>query len=287
MKSRNRPPSNQRTLREVINKAIIIAYREDVTNLVSSLAAEGFEVEVLRAEYTSEEMNYSKNSKTFISHKKAWEKAAESPGYTLICEADFVPCRGIGDFRVFWPVENSYAWGYLYQGSPRLLAVVGSERYLRGQAAPLVSYVINPTVALLMLKYFEREKETYDLRTYFTFDSHLQYHVMGLGGEAFIPRYHYGEHGGMPNAEHGSLGSLARGGRHRADNLMGSLHFLPPYAEGSYLSFLRTRLGGHLLGLARLATGRWISKTDVYRLRPLDVTRMYLIGLRRLISLPL
>jgi hypothetical protein len=138
-----------------------------------------------------------------------------------------------------------------------------------------------------MLKYFELEKGTYDLRTYFTFDSHLQWHVMALGGEAFMPRYHYGEHGGIPNAEHGGLGSLARGGRHRADNLMGSLHFLPPYAEGSYVSFLRTRLEGHLLGFARLATGRWISRTNVYRLRPLDVIQMYLIGLQRLISLPL
>src|SRR5215472_17952378 len=92
MNSRNRPSANQRILREVINKAIVIAYREDVTKLVSSLTAEGFKVEVLRAEYTSEEMNYSKNSKTFVSHQKAWRKAIETPDYTLICEADFVPC---------------------------------------------------------------------------------------------------------------------------------------------------------------------------------------------------
>ena len=32
--------------------------------------------------------------------------ALESPSYTLICEADFVPCRGIGDFEVFWPIEK-------------------------------------------------------------------------------------------------------------------------------------------------------------------------------------
>ena len=117
-----------RILREVISKAIIIAYREDVTKLVSSLTTEGFKVDVLRAEYTSEEMSYSKNSKTFVSHRKAWEKAAKTPDYTLICEADFVPCRGIADFDVFWPLENKYAWGYLYQGSPRLLAVVGPEQ---------------------------------------------------------------------------------------------------------------------------------------------------------------
>ena len=169
MSMRKGPPANRRTLREVISKAIVIAYREDVTKLVSSLTTEGFKVDVLRAEYTSEEMSYSKNSKTFISHRKAWEKATKTADYTLICEADFVPCRGIADFDVFWPLENKYAWGYLYQGSPRLLAVVGPERYLRGQAAPLVAYVINATVASLMLKYFEIEKETHDLRSYFTF----------------------------------------------------------------------------------------------------------------------
>src|SRR5262249_47304387 len=114
-----------------------------------------------------------------------------------------------------------------------------------------------------------------------------QWHVMGLGGEAFIPRYHYGEHGGIPNPEHASMGSLRRDGHHRADNLMGSLHFLPAYAEGSYVSFLRTRLVGHLLGLVRLATGRWIARTNVYHLAPLDLLRMHLVGVRRLISLPL
>jgi hypothetical protein len=34
-------------------------------------------------------------------------------------------------------------------------------------------------------------------------------------------------------------------------------------------------------------SGRWISSTDVYKFGGLDVVKMYLIGLRRLISLPL
>jgi hypothetical protein len=220
-------------LREVVGKAIVVAYREDVSRLVSSLAVEGFHVEVLRAEYTDEEMTYTNASRTFISHRKVWQKAADSTGYTLICEADFVPCRGIGDFDVFWPLDNDCAWGYLYQGSPRLLAVVGSQRFLRGHTSPLVCYVINKTVAEFMLKFFELETKQHDLRTYFTFDSHLQWHVMGLGGEAFIPRRHYGEHGGLPNPEHASL--LSNDGYHRADNLMSSLHFLPSYANGSHL----------------------------------------------------
>src|SRR5262245_59728265 len=132
-RARDRP-----VLCEVVGKAIVVAYREDVNRLVSSLSVEGFDVDVLRADYTDGEMTYSKNSKTFISHRKAWQKAADVTGYTLICDADFVPCRGIGDFEVFWPLENERAWGYLYQGSPRLLAVVGSRRFLRGHTSPLV-----------------------------------------------------------------------------------------------------------------------------------------------------
>jgi len=273
-------------LNEIVGRAVVVAYREDVNRLVSSLAEEGFHVEVLRAEYTDEEMTFTKNSRTFITHRKAWQKAADSTGYTLICEADFVPCRGIGNFDVFWPLENDRAWGYLYQGSPRLLAVVGPQRFLRGHTSPLVCYVINKTVGELMLEYFEVETKQRDLRTYFTFDSHLQWYIMGLGAEAFIPRRHYGEHGGLPNAEHANFGRLSNDGRHRADNLMSSLHFLPSYANGSHLSFLRVRLEAHLSGFARLLLRRWIVTTNVYHLSPVDRAKMYLIGFRRLFSLP-
>jgi hypothetical protein len=278
---------NRATLRDVANKAIVVAYQEDVGRLVSSLAAEGFDVEVSRKDYSNEEMTYTRASRTFLNHYNAWSKASGFEGYTLICEADFVPCRGMGDFEVFWPLENPYAWGYLYQGSPRLLARVGRHGFLRGHTAPLVCYVINKTVASLMLKFFEQEKEEYDFRKYFAFDAHLQWYVMSLGAEAFIPLHHYGEHGGLPNPEHAKLGLLSNEGWHRADNLKTSLHFLPPYARGSYLSFIRVRVAARLLGFARLLGGRWIIATNVYHLRRVDRAKMYLIGLRRLFSLPL
>src|ERR1051326_5220118 len=147
-------------LRDVIDKVIVVAYREDVTDLVSSFELEGFKVEVSRPDYTPDEMAYTKNSRTFLNHRNAWQRALDTAGYTLICEADFVPCRGIGDFEVFWPLERASAWGYLYQGSPRLLALVGERPFLRGHTAPLVSYVVNRSVASLMLTFFEIEKKT-------------------------------------------------------------------------------------------------------------------------------
>jgi hypothetical protein len=271
-------------LRDVIGKVIIVAYREDVSSLVLSLTREGFDVEVQRLEYTKEEMKYTSASRTLLSHRKAWQRAMDVTGYTLVCEADFIPCRGIGKFEVFWPLENAFAWGYLYQGSPRLLAILGSQRFLRSHASPTVCYVINNNVASLLLKFFEQEKNS--LHTYFTFEAHLQWYVMGLGGEAFMPRCHYGEHGGSPNPEHASLGKISRKGQHRADNLMGSLHFMPGYANGKILLFLWVRLCARLMGIARLATGRWIMRTDAYHLGPIDVLRMYFVGLRRLLGPP-
>ena len=279
--------NKKQSLRDVIDKVIVIAYQEDVSNLVSSLELEGFKVEVSRPDYSPEEMTYRRSSRCLLNHCNAWKRALESPSYTLICEADFVPCRGIGDFEVFWPIQEACAWGYLYQGSPRLLAMVGQRPFLRAHNATTVSYVVNRNVASLMLTFFEIEKKTNDFRSYFAWDGHLQWYVMGLGAEAFIPMRHYGEHGGLPNLEHGGVGSLPRDGCHHADNLMNSLHFLPAYANESYLSYLWIRLGAHLRGFGRLLTGRWISKTNVYHLSWFDVFKMYLIGLRRLISLPL
>jgi hypothetical protein len=286
MKWKRHRLENRQILRGAIDRVIVVAYREDVTRLVSSLVCEGFKVDVLRPDYTKEEMTYSKNSRTFLNHCNAWQKAIDITGYTLICEADFVPCRGIGDFEVFWPLDNARAWGYLYQGSPRLLAIVGSQRFLRGHAAPLVCYVVNSKVASLMLMFFDYAKKTYDFRSYFMFDAYLQRFIRALGAEAFISLYHYGEHGGLPNSEHATLGFLSNNGQHRADNLMSSLHFLPTYANGNYLSFIRVRLVAHLLGFVRLMAGRWIARPNVYHLSLLDILKMYLIGVRRLISLP-
>src|SRR5215471_3510097 len=140
MMTKTRRLRSRPILRDVIDTVLVVAFKEDVSGLVSSLASEGFKTDVLRPDYTEEELTYCKNSKTFVSHRNAWQKAMDVNGYTLICEADFVPCRGIGEFEVFWPLENVQAWGYLYQGSPRLLALVGPQRFLRGRTAPLVCY---------------------------------------------------------------------------------------------------------------------------------------------------
>jgi hypothetical protein len=269
-------------LRQAISRSLIVCFREDVGQLEATLASAELQPQVLRASYTASELRYPAATRTLLNHHRAWQIAAEAPDYTLICEADFVPCRGLGDLPVFWPTANPMAWGYLYQGSPRLLAIIGPERYLRGHCAPLVAYVVNSHVAQRMLRFFDREIEEYGTDTYFTWDAHLQWWVMGQGAEAYIPTKHYGEHGGLPNPEHGKSGLVTRAGRHRADNLAGPLAFQPQYAGSSSLSYRKERVVARALGWGRLFTGRWIVDTDAYPRSLKSTARMYWIGLRRL-----
>lgn len=106
---------------------------------------------------------------------------------------------------------------------------------------------------------------------------------MAKGCSAYIPRRHYGEHGGQPNPEHRAFG-LRRGGRHRADSLAARLHFLPQYNGGSRLTVLAVRAQARLLGLARLLTNRWIVDTDAYRNDARTRLRMLGIGVGRLLD---
>jgi hypothetical protein len=269
-------------LRQAISRSLIVCFQEDVGPLEASLASADLKPQVLRASYTASELAYPAATRTLLSHRRAWQIAAQTPAYTLICEADFVPCRGFGDLPVFWPTVNPMAWGYLYQGSPRLLAIVGPEQYLRGHCAPLVAYVINKHVAEHMLRFFESKIGEYGTTTYVPWDAHLQWWVMGQGAEAYIPVRHYGEHGGLPNPEHARSGLIGRAGRHRADNLAAPLAFLPQYAGGSWLSYCRERAVARALGWARLLTGRWIVDSNVYPRSAINTARMYWTGLRRL-----
>jgi hypothetical protein len=269
-------------LRQAISRSLIVCFREDVGQLEGALASADLKPQVLRASYTASELASPANTRALLSHRRAWQIAAEAPEYTLICEADFVPCKGLGDLPVFWPAANPMAWGYLYQGSPRLLAILGPEQHLRGHCAPLVAYVVNSRVAECMLRFFDFEIEVFGTEKYFTFDAHLPWWLMGQGAEAYIPSKHYGEHGGLPNPEHAKSGVVTRAGHHRADNLAGPLTFLPQYARGSWLRYRKERAVARALGWARLCTGRWISYADAYPRSLKGTAYMYWIGLRRL-----
>jgi hypothetical protein len=170
----------------------------------------------------------------------------------------------------------------LYQGSPRVLAV-SSEGFIRGHCAPTVAYVINNRVAELLLRFYDYEMSRYNASAYFNWEAHLQWWLMGQGAEAYIPLRHYGEHGGLPNPEHGRYGQIFRAGVHRADSLTGQLSFLPQYAGGSRIRYLVERFKARILGCGRLLSGRWIVRTNVYELSLRTKFKMYMIGAKRLI----
>ncbi len=270
------------TLGQVVGQSYVLAYKESVDPLVTALEKEKLNPTVLRAVYTTEEQTYSRNIRTFMSHLAAWQRAARNQSHTLICEADFVPCQGLGSFPTFWPSDEPMAWGYMYQGSPRVIALIGPERYLRGHSAPLVAYVVNAEVAKRLCDCFEHEMKGRDPRDFFSFDGALQWVAMGKGCKAFISPTHYGEHGGRANPEHGMAG-VRRAGEHRADNLAGPLHFLPQYCDGSRLRYRYVRVKERLLGFARLLTGRWISRAGSYPYNFSARLEMMAVGLRRLL----
>lgn len=271
----------EQAIREVCSRCLIVCYKEDTSKLEAEMANSGFKVTALRGAYSPDEMHRPAAIRTLMNHRNAWQAAAQSEGYTLICEADFVPCRDIGSLPVFWPTENPRAWGYLYQGAPRLLSIVGKDRHLRAHCAPTVAYIVNATVAPLLLRYYEDVTARLGVDTYYNWETFLQWETMSYGAEAYMPLRHYGEHGGNPNPEH--TGIVVRAGRHRADNLVRPLAFLPEYARGSRLRFWAERIEARLLGLARLATGRWIVDTNVYARNFSKTVAMQLIGVRRIL----
>ena len=268
------------SLSSAIQGSIIVCYNEDISLLLQALSQEKLNPSESRACYSREELAYSRSHRCFMNHRNAWRRALDSDGYTLICESDFVPCRGLGEFPVFWPLGNPLAYGYLYQGSSRLLSIA-PEGHLRAHVCPTVAYVINAPIARLLLEFFDEETRDRRPQDYLTFESHLQWWVMGRGGEAYMPAKHYGEHGGFAQPEHRAAGVVTRD-VHRADNLEGRLAFMPQYARGDFFAFVGARAYGRLLGWARLLFGRWIARTAAYDLRPMDIVRMYRIGLRRL-----
>ncbi len=269
-------------LRDTISECIVLCYREDIGDLVRALTQTGFRTTEQRGVYSPEELKRPAAIRCFMNHRDAWRRASQSDGYTLICEADFVPCMDLGSLPVFWPIDDRHAWGYLYQGSPRVLSLIGSERYIRAHCAPLVAYIVNAHVARMMLEFFDETTARWGTETYYNFEAFLQWDVMGKGGRAYMPRKHYGEHGGAPQREH--KGRTSRDGVHRADNLVRPLAFMPQYAAGSMLKFWSERAIGRALGLGRLATGRWIQDTNVYSRDLKKTMAMQLLGLRRLVG---
>ena len=271
-------------LNEIVSNTYIVAHNEDVEQLRAVLTSEGLNPVVNRDLDVKHEPGTTAVVKCFKNHASVWRQAVVNEGYTLIVEADFVPCAGLGGLDVFWPLDRELAWGYLYPGSPRLLALEGP--YLRVHASPTVAYVINQAVAGLLVEFHEEVMGKYPPTGYYSWEVFLQWSLMGKGAEAFMPLRHYGEHGGEGNPEHEALAGLNQRGRNRADNLAGRLAFLPPYAQGRLSHYYAVRTAARMLGVLRFLSGRWVTKTNMYDISVLDRMIMMAKGIQRYAYFP-
>jgi hypothetical protein len=256
-------------LRSYIAQTLIVAYREDTSTLEQALRSEGLDPIVLRPEYTPLELTYSRTIRCLLNHTAAWRRASEVEGYTLVMEADFVPCRGFSDLPMPFAPESqgSAAWAFLYAGGPRIFKRL-HDGSMPGHSACPVACLISPQVGKWLCDYTREELVRHsDLTRYSLWDTQFQWHMMGKGATCFMPWRHYGEHGGISNPEHLKAGVgvakrnplfrwLGLGSNHHAEVLYAPLHFLPAYAKGSRSRLWRTRLEAKVTAVLKLTCGK-------------------------------
>ena len=274
----------QPNLRDSIHWSCIIAHKENTDQLEEALAAEGFEPVTQRLSHTEEEKRFASIIRCFLNHKRAWERASEIPGLSLIVEADFVPCRGFGSFTLPMPVsemDRAMAWLYLCAG--RFRRRIEGQFFL-GSSTAVVAYVVSPSAARCLLEFAQQTFATIDPRQWYGFDGAMSPFLDERGVPMFLAFKNYGEHGGFMSPEHAQEGRTFR--PHRAECLMGPLHFLPTYSRGRTGRFVAVRLFHKLKAVAKLAWGRTITRRALLELRSnAERLELVLAGLRRLLTL--
>jgi len=242
-----------------VRRALVLALNEDVSGLVAALTTESFPVEVVRGPSPGEQLHWSRAVKCLCNHREAWRRVADSQGFTLICEADFVPVRGLASLPLPCPppVPGEEARiGWLYSPGSTLY---GLDRwgYTYGHANSAVAYVLTPECARRCLDFFDEEIDALASEAYTMWDSRLGAHLRWKHGICnYFVVCQYGEHGGSPNPEHERHGFR---GWHQAYRLAGRPRFLPPYARGSRLRYLAFRQRAWARGVLRILMLRFFN----------------------------
>lgn len=265
---------------ECVQSAIVVAYNEDVSDLVRALQIEGFEVRVNRHQYSALESTYSPVMRGLINHASVWKSIAEGDKAALVVEADFVPCRGLGREPIPSPASMiDRSWGWLYMTGPIVYEWI--EQSARGHSASPVATIVPPGLALALIEY-ARQRLAIEPEKYYPWDAGARYFVQQKGFPSFLSFRNLGEHGGIPNPEHKMAGLRST---HRADALASRLHFLPRYADGSRLKFIVVRAMAKFWGALRLLTGRYLPFKSIRETRPWE-SRMSLLGfsIKRLLT---
>jgi len=237
------------SLVDLVERAFVVSYQEDVSVLLRSLSAEGLAVTSEPATYTSAELAYPRQSRCLLSHLRVWLQCREREGVFMVAEADFVPVAGFGRLPLpFGAVPPSGVFAWLYAVSPTFYRE-DSEGYVVGDSSSTVCYLVDAVAAAALVDLFN-ERFSRDLMSYTPWDANIGPYLRRQRGiPTYTPFRQYGEHGGPPNPEHRQLGGMPA---HRADCLFARLAFLPAYAEGRRSTLLATRAKAKLRGLARV-----------------------------------
>lgn len=246
------------SLSNYIHKALIIAYKEDTSQLEACLTEQGFNCAVMRQKHQPEHQNFSSSYLCLLNHLRAWQSAAASEQTTLIVEADFVPVKGLGHLPLpYDPARPNVGLAWLYTCAPQIYSVTAAGHAI-GYSTSMVAYLVTPAAARYLQVFADKIMSTLAPTQYSSWDSSIEAFLRQQKLDCFVPWRNYGEHGGRPNVEHRQAGLSAA---HRADVLYGPLAFMPPYATTSYVAALQvftTRLKARSKGMARLFLGKYV-----------------------------
>jgi hypothetical protein len=222
---------------------------------------EGFLCTIFRGGYSAEQITYTSSIRCLINHANAWQYLSKSDRPLIIVEADFVPVTGFGSLPLPFPLNNSKAqFGWLYSAGS-ILYGVNELHFPHGHGNATVAYVATPGAANFLLTFYDKEMQRPDRGQYRLWETHLGIFLRWeCGIYNYIPRYQYGEHGGIPNPEH-ALSKIRHW--HQADMLWSRLAFMPQYARNQRLRYRLVRIRGWLRGVARLVTLRFFDPRHI------------------------
>jgi hypothetical protein len=244
-----------RKIKDISRDVYIIAHKEDTQRLENFFRQRGFQLRVLRRQYSPAEQALPSQLRCLLNHRDAWQAIADSGRAGLVIEADFVPIRSFADACApFDPEVSPVAIGWLYAGGP---VIYGFDQrgFALGSSSTAVALLIMPQAAAALVKFASDELAAAKPES-LLWDTYFCHQLRGTMNVAtYIPLKQFGEHGGITNPDH-SL-HMARGW-HQGDILLDRLAFMPTYARGNLLRFLAIRWRAALRGLVRVFTGRFI-----------------------------
>ena len=264
--------TRQTRLVDCIDQTFVIAYKEPTEQLTQVLREAGCRCSVLRQVHQPGYETYSPSFLCLLNHRSAWELALRSEKPTLIVEADFVPVNKFAELPPpFDPEDANIGIAWLYTCAAQVYSVVENRevRWAHGYSTSMVAYVITARSARLLIALAAQVEKDPGPRAYSPWDSGIEYYLRDRELYNYVPFRNYGEHGGLPNPEHGR-NRLSKA--HRADVLYGKLAFAPMYAHtsGSVASgsvnrwaWLKGRAYGRIKGFGRVLLLKYLREVVV------------------------